>query len=108
MDRRYWGFIFAALGVTVILAVLVAPFASKAPDGLERVIQDHGLAAQQPEKPVWDDAPLSDFKVPGVEDEKKAISIAAAIGLVIMFGGSYAIAKLMIRAKRRDDERTKP
>ena len=36
------------------------------------------------------------------------IAITGVIGLAVMFFGSYAIAKMMVRAKRRDDERKQP
>lgn len=97
-----------ALGVTVLLAVLVAPFASSQPDGLERVLADNGVTVPEPAKKSESDSPFVGYQVPAVEDEAKAIALTGVIGLAVMFFGSYAIAKMMLRAKRRDDERTKP
>ncbi len=105
MDRQTKIFVIVALSLTVLAVVVVAPLASRAPDGLERVIEDHQVAVDAPREPFSDSAPLADYKVPGVEDERKAIALAGVIGLVIMFGGSYAIAKVMMRTKRRDDGR---
>lgn len=104
MDRRDRTFIGVALGVTVLLAVLVAPFASTKPDGLEHVLAQNDVTVSEPAKKSESDSPFVGYQVPAVEDEKKMIAITGVIGLAVMFFGSYAIAKMMLRAKRRDDE----
>ncbi len=104
VDRRTWIFVGVALAVAAALAVFVSPFASSAPDGLERVAQDQGMTKDLPAKPVWDKAPAPDYKTPGIADDRKAMAISGLIGVVIMFGGSYAIARVMLRTKRRDEE----
>lgn len=46
-DRLGWGL---ALGVTILVAGVLARWASSAPDGLERVAEDHDLAGHAVER----------------------------------------------------------
>lgn len=108
MERRDRAFIGVALGVTVLLAVFVAPFASSKPDGLEYVLAQNDVSVPEPAKKSESDSPFVGYEVPAVGDEKKMIAITGVIGLAVMFFGSYAIAKMMLRAKRRDDEQREP
>ncbi|MBC7292907.1 MAG: energy-coupling factor ABC transporter permease, partial [Thermoleophilia bacterium] len=73
---RFWAFVAGALAVAVALAVFVSPFASSSPDGLERVAADKGFESAAAEKPVWSFAPLSDYQIPGIDNEKLATAIA--------------------------------
>lgn len=106
MERNDRLFLGAALAVALLLVVVVAPFASSKPDGLEAVLAQNDVTVPEPAKKSESDSPFVGYEVPRVEDEKKAIAITGAIGLAIMVFGSYAIAKMMIRAKKRDDERS--
>ncbi len=108
MDRQTKIFVLVALVATVLAVVFVAPFASRAPDGLERVLEDNQVPVDATGSPLAERAPFADYKIPGVEDEWRSIAIAGVAGLVMMLGGSYAIAKMMLRAKRRDEAETKP
>ena len=39
-------FVILALALALLLGVAVSPFASKSPDGLNKVAEDHGFAAR--------------------------------------------------------------
>jgi hypothetical protein len=39
-------FVVVALALALLLGVAVSPFASKSPDGLSKVAEDHGFAAR--------------------------------------------------------------
>jgi hypothetical protein len=76
---------FIALGVT-----LLAPFASSAPDGLERVAEEQGFSGTAKEAPY---AVIADYVFPGVENEAVATILAGVIGVTIIYlllaGGTF-------------------
>jgi PDGLE domain len=84
-------FVALALAVAVGLATAVAPFASSAPDGLERVAGDQGfLDAGQARE-----APVPDYAVPGIEDERLATGLAGFLGTLVVFGLALGAAALL-------------
>lgn len=82
---RTWSFLAAGLVVAAALAVLVSPFASRAPDGLERVAADQGFA-DAGGRTVWSLSPLSDYSFPGFADVRLGTAVAGLAGVLIMFG----------------------
>lgn len=90
-------FIAAGLLIGLALAMLVSPFASSSPDGLEKVAagegfvdaaQDHDLA----------EGPLADYGVEGVDDEKVGTALAGLIGTMITFGialGLFGLVRVL-------------
>lgn len=84
MDRKnLLLFVIGGLIVALGLAFFVSPYASKAPDGLNRVAIDKGFASAQPSP---GDAPLAGYGVKGVEDQKLSKGLAGVIGVVVTFG----------------------
>lgn len=64
-------FALAGLAFAAALALIVSPFASSHPDGLERVAEDKGFIEKAEEtEPVWKSAPLPDYSVPGLSEKK--------------------------------------
>jgi len=74
------GGLLLALG----LALFLAPFASRAPDGLERVAQDVGFLERAEGKGF--PAPIPDYAIPGVRNEALATALAGLAGTLIAFG----------------------
>lgn len=70
--------IVLGLLAAVVLALLISPFASKLPDGLERVAIDKGFMK---------------------ENEAKESSVPGILGVGIVFLSTYAIALLIRRRK---------
>lgn len=93
------GRLFFGVGaiVALALAVLVSPFASGSPDGLEAVAEKQGFAAAAEDHPV--DTPLADYAVSGVEDSKLSTAASGAIGLVLTLGLGTGLFALMKRLR---------
>lgn len=100
---RYGGFILAGLGLSVLLAVLVSPFASSSPDGLERVAEDQGFATKAANAPTWSKAPAPDYAVPGVPRAGLSTAAAGLLGTLATFGAAWALASWA--GRRRTDAR---
>jgi len=81
MKPLIWGGLLLALG----LAFFLAPFASKAPDGLERVAEDQGFLARAEGREVFP-SPIPDYEIPGVRSEALATALAGLAGTLVAFG----------------------
>jgi len=90
MPRRVMGFALAGLAVAVVAAMAGAPFASSAPDGLERVAEDHGFSTDngQPAR-----GPIPDYQMPGVKHGGLATALAGATGTLAAFGAAWALGR---------------
>jgi hypothetical protein len=84
-------FVVLALAVAVGLATAVAPFASPAPDGLERVAGDHGFADEGRAR----EAPVPDYAVPGIDDERIATGLAGFLGTLVVFAAALGVGALL-------------
>lgn len=93
------------LAVAVVLATLVALFASTQPDGLERVARDIGFADTARDS-VAADSPLADYQVGG-ENAGEATwrsVVAGAAGVVIMAGIAFTGFYVLTRGRRATTE----
>lgn len=82
--------LFAAL----VLAILLSPFASPWPDGLEKVAEDKGFLEKGEIEPAMT-SPIPDYTWPGVGSERIATSLAGIIGTLMVFGMGYGVAALL-------------
>jgi hypothetical protein len=87
-------FVVLALAVAVGLATGVSPYASPAPDGLERVAGDKGFLD---EAGPHADAPIPGYAFPGVENERVATGLAGFAGSLGVFALGYGLALLVRR-----------
>jgi len=90
VDRRLWWFLGAGLLVALVVAGVLAGFASGDPDGLERVARDQGFddAAQDHN---LGGSPLADYTVEGVEEGRLSTGLAGIIGVVLTLAVSGAL-----------------
>ena len=95
MRRLFWGGLVAA----ALLAALAGPFASREPDGLQRVAADQGFAETEREHALGD-APLAGYSVEGVEDERVGTGLAGIAGALT----AAAVVTGVLRAFRRRRE----
>jgi hypothetical protein len=102
MHRDTKLFIAAGLLVAAGLGLLVSPFASSAPDGLERVAAEEGFI-DSAEDHALSDGPVADYSVRGVDNERVSTAIAGLIGVLITFGVGLALFTA-IRRHRPDAE----
>ena len=72
----------AGLVVALLLAWVVSWYASSAPDGLERVAEDHGFIGTARDSHV-SGSPLADYGTEGVSDERLSGGIAGVAGVVV-------------------------
>lgn len=89
-------FLFIGLGLSLLLAVVISPFASEHPDGLERVAQDHHFDKRASE--VWQGAPLPDYAAPITAFEGKPAlqtGTAGGIGTLVVFGLLIGAGRLL-------------
>ncbi|MFH1441454.1 MAG: PDGLE domain-containing protein [Candidatus Omnitrophota bacterium] len=91
--------ILLGLAAAVFLAVLISPFASPHPDGLEKVAEKKGFLEKGEAAPVLV-SPLPDYAWPGIKNEKIATSLAGVAGTLLVFGLGYFIALLLKAGKK--------
>lgn len=96
---RKLGFVLAGLVVAFLIGVLLSPFASSFPDGLERVAEDKGFIERAMELRFPFLVP--DYAFPGVKNEKLATSLAGLIGVAVTFGVAMAIGKAIAKGNSR-------
>ena len=82
---------WVALGLLIVLAIILfSPLADPNPDGLERVAEDNDFA-ELAEAPPYEILP--DYTVPIIENEQLTTIIAGIVGILIVMGTNYGIAR---------------
>jgi len=94
-----FGLIFA-----VLLALLIAPFASPWPDGLEKVAEKKGFLEKSEVKPAVS-SPMPGYIWPGIKNEKIATSIAGIAGTLVVFGLGYGLAAVLRKSGKKEEEK---
>ena len=74
--------LWAAGYVIAIALVMLAPFASGSPDGLERVAEDSGFMSAALSAPY---SIISDYQLPGVQNEAVATALAGVVGVTVVY-----------------------
>jgi cobalt/nickel transport protein len=110
---RNRAFFIAGLGVALLIAVFLSPFASKNPDGLDRVSQDlkfdHKAAEDAPARKLPFAQIFDEYALKGVP-EAVATPLAGLAGTLATFGLAWGIGKLVIRGSGSSstDEQASP
>jgi len=86
--------ILFGLIAAIFLAVILSPFASPWPDGLEKVAEDKGFLEKGQVEPAIL-SPIPDYAWPGLKNEKLATGAAGIFGTLIVFGLGYGLAALV-------------
>jgi cobalt/nickel transport system permease protein len=94
---KLWGFVVGAVVVSVALAVLVSPFASSSPDGLEKVAAEEGFEGAASAEPAWAEAPIPDYVFPGIQSEGVATAVAGGVGTVVLLVLVLVIGRVLGR-----------
>jgi cobalt/nickel transport protein len=93
-------FILTGLSIAVIIAVFVSPFASKNPDGLDRVAQDLEFESKAHSEPLAQKLPFfsifEEYAMRGVP-EAIATPLAGLAGTIVTFGLAFGLGKLATR-----------
>ncbi|MBI5679986.1 MAG: PDGLE domain-containing protein [Methanobacterium sp.] len=94
--------IIIGLFIAFVGAVLAPYLAVTTPDGLEKTletIKNPGI-----EEKAAIESPMPDYKVPFLGDSPMSTTVAAIIGMLLVFGLSYGIG--LIIKKRKNKENT--
>lgn len=97
MERGFRRFIFIVLGIIIVMAAFISPFASTSPDGLEKVAGGNGFLHTA--KNIWRYSPFSDYSVAGIENKYISTALTGIIGVIIVFVITMVFAKKMIKKK---------
>ncbi len=98
--HRNRSFLLTGMGIALIVAVFISPFASSDPDGLDRVSQDLEF-----EDKAIEDAPaqklpfytiFEEYALRGVPDVL-ATPLAGLAGTVVTFGIAWGTGKIFVR-----------
>ena len=95
MKKGFRQFIFIALGIIIVIAAFISPFASTSPDGLEKVAEDNGFLHTA--KSIWRYSPFSDYSVAGIENKYISTDLREIIGVIIVFVITLVFAKRIIQ-----------
>jgi cobalt/nickel transport system permease protein len=79
------------------LGLFLTPFASRWPDGLERVVERLGVEPSRMQLPA---APLRDYGIPGLAASSLTTSLVAALGTVLVFALSVALGSWLASSSR--------
>lgn len=79
------------LSIALVIAVFLSPFAAPTPDGLESVVASLGLNAAA-DAPTLS-APMSDYRMPGLETLVLAGSSAGFVGTLIVFAVAFCVGR---------------
>jgi len=109
MAKRTWCFGAAALFLSVALAAFVSPFASTAPDGLDKFAGEQHFEGRAEDQGSWTHAPLAGYKAPGVRGAAISTGLAGAAGTLLVFvcgwGMSKAVARRRMKPQMNADNR---
>lgn len=92
-------FLGVTLLVAVALAVIVAPWASSSPDGLEKVAIEEGFATDARDHALAD-APTADYGIAGVDHEGIGTGLAGLLGIAVTFGAVWGLLTVLHRLRR--------
>ena len=95
MTRRFNGFIWIGLGISLLLALFLSPHASTAPDGLEKVAEMGGFAEKGKSWQFWKYAPLPDYAIPWIRNKKVSTALSGLIGTLAIFFIAFGIGRLI-------------
>jgi cobalt/nickel transport protein len=85
MKSRLDGFILIGLGISLLLALFLSPFASTSPDGLEKVAEMKGFSEKGESWKLWKYAPLPDYAIPWIKNGKVSTVLSGLIGTLAIF-----------------------
>ncbi len=94
-------FLFSGLALAISIAAFIPPFASKDPDGLDRVSQDLKFEEKATEKPLTKQLPFAnifeEYSFKAVPDQKASTALAGITGTLVVFGLAWGVGKLTVR-----------
>ncbi len=94
-ERGYKSLLGYGLAASVGLALFLSPFASRLPDGLDRVAEQAGFGGAA--KHAWSiHSPFAEYTVPGIASPSVATALAGLLGTGVVFVLALAASRVMI------------
>ncbi len=90
MRIPWWAWVLAGC---IVVAGLLAPFASSLPDGLESTIGRMNLNVSE----GGPASPLPDYETPGMGGKRTGVFVASAVGILVVFAVTYLFGRLLSR-----------
>lgn len=98
-SKKKW---IGLLLLTIVIAFLIAPFASSHPDGLERVAQNHGFQDGAHEGFKW--SPFPEYEAEPFSSEILKVGLSGIVGVALMLILLYVLGKFIERRKSAYDQ----
>jgi len=87
--RKHLGILtFTLIGLAILI-----PFASNAPDGLEKVAEALGIEEHEP---VWSGL-MPDYSLPAIDNSYISTLLAGVFGTILVFGIAYILGKAITK-----------
>lgn len=106
MTRRNRAFLLVGLVVVLVLAGFVSFYASSAPDGLNKVAADHGIAATEAQHAAKD-SPLAGYSTKGVHNERLSGAVAGIAGVGLTLAAATGVFWVVKRRQPVTDAETR-
>lgn len=103
--RRATTFVLAGLAVTLVLAGFVSHYAGSAPDGLTKVADQTGIAAEEREH-ARSGAVFADYSTENVGNTRLAGGLAGVVGVLVTFLAG-AVLSVTLRRRRGPGQQTR-
>lgn len=105
--QRNRQFAIGGLGIALLIAVFLSPFASKNPDGLDRAAQDLAFESKAQEDSIAHKLPFAavfdEYALRHVP-ETIATPLAGLAGTIVTFGLAWGLGKVVARRQGQDDQ----
>lgn len=98
-NHSHWKVLLLILTFSLLLALVLSPFASPWPDGLEKVAEKLGFGKMMSGKPLIK-SPLADYTFPGLKNEKLSTALAGFMGTLIAFVLVVIVGKILKAGKK--------
>lgn len=95
MKGKLRGFILIGLGISLFIALFLSPFASSAPDGLEKVAAFKGFSEKSEGPQFWRYAPLLNYTFPWIKNEKVSTALSGLGGTLVIFFIVMGLGRLL-------------
>jgi cobalt/nickel transport protein len=107
--NRNQAFVLGGLGIALLIAVFLSPFASKNPDGLDRVSGDLKFDTKEAQDKPAHKLPFysvfDEYALRGVP-EQLATPLAGLAGTLFTFGLAWGIGKLTVQGVSDTNEKS--
>ncbi len=86
--------IISGIVIAVVMVLFFSPFASKKPDGLEKVAEDKGFLGKGEGKKLFHSL-LADYLFPGIKNEILTTALAGLFGVLVTFSVVFLLARFL-------------